>query len=120
MNAPAPSPPAAPVDEDELDRERRARLLPGRLLGTLISAVFALIGLMTIWTQHYYGRSTKHGLLEVNRDGPPAIALGLMQIAFGAMPLGLWGRNGKQAGTWAAVCALIGFAALVLGIRLSK
>jgi hypothetical protein len=60
------------MDQDEEKSKRERDLLVARLLVTLISVVFIGLGLFSIFSQHYYGYTSKYGGHEVILDGTAA------------------------------------------------
>lgn len=83
-----------------------------RWLGLLIAFAMICLGLWTIASQHYFGRTTKFGGAEVSLDGQSAVLMGLLYIALGALPLALWFRTAQVAVWWASACA-VAFLALL-------
>ena len=98
------------------DRERDM-ILP-RLLMSLISLTLVGLGVTTILTGHYYGRTSKLGGAEVSLDGPAATAMGISMVLLGLFPLALWFRTKRPAIFWAIACFVAAAAALYASIRL--
>lgn len=95
----------------------RELLLP-RLLASLISVTFVGLGVMTIVTAHYYGRTSKLGGAEVTLDGPAATAMGYSTVLFGLFPLALWFRAARPRAAWAAGCFVAAAGAFYIATRL--
>ena len=70
------------------------------------------LGLWSIASQHYFGRTTKYGGAEVSLDGQRAVCIGLLYISLGLLPLGVWLRTPRAAAWWGTGCALAFFALL--------
>lgn len=100
------------VDHDDPKRTRDLRL--GRMLVSLISLTFVLLGLMAIVTEYYYGRTTKLGGAEVTLYGNQAVVAGTCMMVFGLSPLALWAKTPKMAGVWASGCIIVSFAIWLL------
>jgi hypothetical protein len=83
-----------------------------RWLGSLVAFAMISLGLWSIASQHYFGRTTKFGGAEVSLDGQPAVLMGLLYIALGALPLALWFRTARIAVWWASAC-VVAFLALL-------
>ena len=83
-----------------------------RWLISLIALVMIGLGLWSIASQHYFGRTTKYGGAEVSLDGQPAVLMGLLYISLGLLPLAMWFRTPRAAAWWGSVCALAFFALL--------
>ena len=83
-----------------------------RWLISLIALVMIGLGLWSIASQHYFGRTTKYGGAEVLLDGQPAVLMGLLYISLGVLPLAVWFRTPRAAAWWASVCAVAFFALL--------
>jgi hypothetical protein len=101
------------VAETEKRSELNLRLL--RWVSSLIASAMIGLGLWSIATQHYFGRTTKFGGADVSLDGQPAVLMGLLFISLGALPLAFWFRTPSTAARWAAVCALA-FLALLAAV----
>ena len=93
-------------------------MLVPRLLMSLISVTLAGLGVMTILTGHYYGRTSKLGGAEISLDGPAATAMGVSTVLFGLFPLALWFRSKRPAMLWAIACFLAAAAAFYVAVRL--
>lgn len=59
---------------------------------------------MSVWTEHYYGQTSKLGGSEISLDGPPAVAMGFFFIFLGLIPLSFWCRGKRSALTWTVFC----------------
>ena len=79
-------------------------------LFTLISAVSVGLGMLAIVTEVHTG-STRRGL--VTFEGEAAVAMGVMMVVLGLMPLAIWARTPTQAKLWIGLC-LVAFGALLL------
>ena len=80
---------------------------------TLLMALTMIgLGVWSIVSQHYFGRTTKLGGAEVSLDGQPAALMGLLYISVGLIPLAAWFDSPRAAGWWGSVCALAFFALL--------
>ena len=94
---------------DDLKKTNKPRdLLLARLLATLISTVIIALGLFSIFTEHYYGYTSKYGGHEVILDGVKAVKMGMGYVLLGLSPLAFWAKSGKAAGIWAALCLISG------------
>ncbi len=91
------------------------RLVP-RLLATLISLTIVALGLMAVFTRHYYGRTSKLGGAEVSLDGAAAVGMGLATFFLGLLPLAFWFPNKRPALVWAVVCIFAAAVAFSLSI----
>lgn len=85
-----------------------------RVLATVVALPMFALGVRSIWTEHYYGYTSKYGGSELVLAGVDAQVMGLLYIALGALPLALWLRTPKAGAWWATVCAtmfvgLLGF-----------
>ena len=102
--------------------ERRSRdMLLARLLATLTSLTFVALGLMSVMTQHYDGRSTKLGGAQVSLDGEPAVAMGWGMIFLGLLPLALWFSGKRPALAWLLFCisaAAVSFYLTYQGVKI--
>jgi hypothetical protein len=87
---------------------------------SLISLTLVGLGVMTIFTGHYYGRTSKLGGAEIWLDGPTATAMGFCTVLFGLFPLALWFRGKRPAIVWAVACLIAAGAAFYLSIRLGR
>ncbi len=76
-------------------------------LALLMSLTFVALGLLSMVTEHYYGRSSRTGS-EYMADGAEAVLIGIGQIVFGLAPMALWAKSAKAAGYWAAGCLIFG------------
>jgi len=99
---------------------RARELLVPRLLMSLIGLTLVGLGVMTILTGHYYGRTSKLGGAEISLDGPPAIALGFSTVFFGLFPLAFWFRNKRPRIAWAVACLVTAVAAFYVSIRVRR
>ena len=97
----------------ESKKPSRPDLRLARWLTSFIALVMIGLGLWSIASQHYFGRTTKFGGAEVSLDGQPAVLMGLLYISLGVLPLALWFRTPRAAAWWASVCAAAFFALLV-------
>jgi hypothetical protein len=100
-----------------MTRIERDMVVP-RLLMSLISLTLVGLGVMTILTGHYYGRTSKLGGAEVSLDGPAATAMGISTVLLGLFPLALWFRTKRPAMVWAIACVLAAAAAFYVAVRL--
>ena len=98
------------------DENRSKKLLLPRLLASLVSLTLVGLGLAALWTQHYYGRTTKLGGAEVSIDGAPAVAMGLATVFLGLMPLALWFSRPRPAVAWSVAWAVAAAASFCVGI----
>ncbi|MEA2766324.1 MAG: hypothetical protein QOK07_2728 [Gemmatimonadaceae bacterium] len=89
-----------------------------RLLISLVSLTLVGLGVMTMFTGHYYGRTSKFGGAEVSLDGPAAIVTGLGEVFFGLFPLAFWFGTGRSRILWAVVCFVAAGAAFYASIRI--
>lgn len=85
---------------------RARELLVPRLLMSLVSLTLVGLGIMTVWTGHYHGRTTKLGGAEISLDGPAATAMGLSEAFFGLLPLAFWFHAKRPRTAWAAACLI--------------
>jgi hypothetical protein len=92
----------------DLAKKRQEDLFVARLLVTLISVVIVGLGIFSICTEHYYGRTSKLGGAEVILDGARAVKVGIGYCIFGLAPLSLWFKTPKAAGLFAGVCLVLG------------
>ena len=97
---------------------RERELLLPRLLVSLISATLVGLGVMTIVTGHYYGRTSKLGGAEITMDGPAATAMGYSTLLFGLFPLALWFRTPRARSAWVVACLIAAAVAFYVSIRL--
>ena len=81
-----------------------------RGLFTLISAVSIGLGTVAIVTEVHTG-STRRGL--VTSEGEAAVAIGVLMVVLGLMPLAIWARTATQAKVWIGLC-VVAFAALLV------
>ena len=90
---------------------------PDMRLPRWLAAVFALsmigLGMWSILSEHYFGRTDKLGGAEVTLDGQAAVLMGLLYISLGLLPLGLWFRSPGAAAWWASLCS-VAFLGLLL------
>jgi hypothetical protein len=86
-----------------------------RILCTLISVVVSGLGMMSIVTSFYYGRTSKLGGAEVLLEGRPAVMAGIGMAIFGLFPLALWARTKTVAALWSGGCMIVGLAILLFG-----
>jgi cell division protein FtsW (lipid II flippase) len=101
------------------EHSSKGMLIP-RLLASLISLTVVGLGIMAVVTQHYYGRSSKHGNAEVSLDGAAAVGMGVATVFLGLVPLALWFRSKRPALAWAVVCisvAAIAFCTVIYGAK---
>ena len=107
---------AAPVG-----RERSAKeLLVPRLLLTLIILTVVGLGTMAVLTQHYYGKTSKLGGVEVSLDGGAAVGMGVATIFLGLVPLALWFPRKWPALAWAVVCISVAAVSFYISIYGAK
>jgi hypothetical protein len=99
---------------------RSRELLAPRLLMSLISLTLVALGVMSILTRHYYGRTSKLGGAEVSLDGAAAIAMGFCTVLFGLFPLAVWFDSRRPRMIWAVACLVAAGAALYISIRLGR
>lgn len=97
---------------------RERELLLPRLLASLISVTLVGLGVMSIVTAHYYGRTTKLGGAEVTLDGPAATAMGYSTVLFGLFPLALWFGNARTRAAWVVGCFVAAAVAFSIATRL--
>ena len=96
----------------ESKKPSRPDLRLARWLTSFIALVMIGLGLWSIASQHYFGRTTKFGGAEVSLDGQPAVLMGLLYISLGVLPLAVWFRTLREAAWWASVCTVAFFALL--------
>jgi hypothetical protein len=89
-----------------------------RLLASLVSLTVVVLGVMTMLTGHYYGRTSKLGGAEVSLDGPAAIVTGLSEALFGLFPLAFWFGTTRSRILWAVACFVAAGAAFYVSIRI--
>ena len=89
-----------------------------RLLMSLVSLTFVGLGVMTMFTGHYYGRTSKFGGAEVSLDGPAAIVTGLSEALFGLFALAFWFGTTRSRILWAVACFVAAGAAFYASIRI--
>jgi hypothetical protein len=87
---------------------------------SLISLTLVGLGVMTILTGHYYGRTTKLGGAEISLDGPPATAMGFSEILFGLLPLAFWFGTKRLRVVWTVACLVAAGVAFYASIRLGR
>lgn len=97
---------------------RTRELLLARLLASVVSVAIVGLGIMDIWTRHYYGRTTKLRGAEVTVDGGPAVAMGVCTVLFGLFPLALWFRDRRPAIAWMMLCFITAGVAFYISLRL--
>lgn len=71
-----------------------------RVLAGLISATLAGLGILSIASGHYDGRTTLRGGHEISLDGGAATLMGLGTILLGLLPLALWFGSARRALAW--------------------
>lgn len=98
----------------ETKKTSQSNLRLARWLSSLIAFAMIGLGLWSIASQHYFGRTTKFGGAEVSLDGQPAVLMGLLYILLGALPLAFWFRTPRAAARWASVCVLAFLALLAV------
>jgi hypothetical protein len=89
-------------DPQKLKETRRTL----RVLLSAISLVIVGMGAMAIWSEHYYGVSTKHGNVSIVLDGAPAIRMGLTLVLLGLVPMGVWWNTTKAVLAWSIAFAI--------------
>jgi hypothetical protein len=89
-----------------------------RLLISLVSLTLVGLGVMTMFTGHYYGRTSKFGGAEVSLDGPAGIVTGLSEVFFGLFPLAFWFCTRRSRILWALACFVAAGAAFYTSIRI--
>jgi hypothetical protein len=99
---------------------RARELLVPRLLMSLVSLTLVGFGVMTVWTGHYYGRTSKLGGAEISLDGPAATAMGFSEALFGLLPLAFWFQARRPRTAWAAACLIAAAVAFYVSIRLRR
>jgi hypothetical protein len=99
---------------------RARELLLARLLTSFFSLTLVGLGVMTILTGHYYGRTSKLGGAENSLDGPSATALGLGEVLFGLFPLAFWFQAKRPRIAWAAACLVAAAAAFFVSTRIHR
>lgn len=85
-----------------------------RFLFSLISLVLVGMGILIIFTERYYGYSSKFGGSEVLVEGSGAVVMGAGVIVFGLFPMSIWAKTGKRAALWASFCMVLGLVMLFL------
>jgi predicted anti-sigma-YlaC factor YlaD len=95
----------------------RQMLVP-RLLVSSISLTIVALGLLAVFTQHYYGRTSKLGGAEVSLDGAAAVGMGVATVFLGLVPLALWFPSKRHALAWAVVCMFAAAAAFYISLGL--
>lgn len=93
-----------PIDTAKPPGSRSKELLVPRLLASLISLTLVGLGIMSVVTQSYYGRTFKLGGAEVSLSGGQAVGMGLATIFLGLLPLAFWFSSKRPALAWALVC----------------
>ena len=99
---------------------RARELLVPRLLMSLLSLALVGLGVMTILTGHYYGRTSKLGGAEISLDGPAATAMGFSEVLFGLFPLAFWFHTKRPRIAWAVACLIAAAAAFYVSIRIPR
>lgn len=99
---------------------RAKELLLPRLLASLISLALVGLGVMTILTRQYDGRTSKLGGAEVSLDGPAATAMGVSTALLGLLPLAFWFQAKRPRIVWAAACLIAAGAAFYVSLRLHR
>lgn len=84
-----------------------------RVLTTLISVVIIGLGIFSIVTEYYYGRTSKLGGAEVILVGSGAVKIGIGYCIFGMLPLSLWFKTAKLATAWAGMVAVVGIGVIL-------
>jgi threonine/homoserine/homoserine lactone efflux protein len=102
------------TQSNQSNNSRRSHLLV-RWLTSLIALVMIGLGLWSIATHHYFGRTTQFGGAEISLEGHPATLIGLLYIVLGLLPLALWFRSPRAAVWCASVCA-VAFLALLAAV----
>jgi hypothetical protein len=87
---------------------------------SLLSLTLIGLGVMTILTGHYYGRTSKLGGAANSLDGPAATAMGFSEVLFGLLPLAFWFRGKRPRVAWAVVCLIAAAAAFYVSIRIRR
>jgi hypothetical protein len=85
---------------------------------SLFSLTLVGLGFMTIFTGHYYGRTSKLGGAEISLDGPAATAVGFSEVLFGLFPLAFWFSTKRPRIAWAVACLIAAAAAFYVAIRI--
>jgi hypothetical protein len=99
---------------------RAKELLLPRLLASLISLTLIGLGVMTILTRQYYGRTSRLGGAEVSLDGPAATAMGASTALLGLLPLAFWFHAKRPRIVWAVGCLIAASAAFYASLRLHR
>ena len=94
-------------------RNGKRNLRPARIGGSIIGAVLISLGLWSMVSRTYSGRTTKLGGADIFLTGDPAVAAGAMLVALGLFPLAFWFDSARAAGWWASIC-LVAFVVLLL------
>ena len=116
-----PAYPQREFTRDRISMNARAReLLVPRLLMSLLSLTLVGLGVMTILTGHYYGRTSKLGGAENSLDGPAATAMGFSEVLFGLFPLAFWFHTKRPRIAWAVVWLIAAAAAFYVSIRIRR
>ena len=84
-----------------------------KVIAAFISVCLVALGLITIYTRHYYGETTKSGGAVVNFYGSKAVWMGFGQVVFGLFPLAFWAKSGRAAGIWAGGCLILGISLII-------
>lgn len=93
------------------DAARARDLRIARWLAVLMSFVLSGMGVFSVVTRFYYGRTTKLGGAENYLYGEPAVWMGVSTIFFGLSPLALWFRGKRSAVAWMLSCFALAAAA---------
>src|SRR3982074_3834406 len=102
-----------------MNARARELLLP-RLLISLTSLTLVGLGVMTMLTAHYYGRTSKLGGAEIMLDGRAATAMGLSEAFFGLSPLAFWFHSKRARIVWAVACLIAAAAAIYVSIGINR
>lgn len=98
------------------DPKRASELKLVRIIGSLWAATFFGLATLTLYTGHFSGQ-TKQGR-PISSDGDAAIAMGIFQIAVGAVMLSFFAKSGSGAMKWLFFCLALGAAAIFAAIKL--
>jgi hypothetical protein len=82
-----------------------------RALFTLISAVCVGLGTLAILTEVHTGSTRRQGMVTL--EGEAAVAMGVMMVVLGLLPLAIWARTPTQAKWWIGLC-MAAFAVLLV------
>ena len=97
--------------------DRMKQPLSVRLVALLMTAVVSGMGLWAALEQHILLHGRRGA--DTSIDGDAAVAMGLAQMALGAVPMAFWASNGRQAGWWAAGCMALTAVAFAVSMHLS-